>query len=234
MNMRRFTGDLARGRFAGQGKSASPRRGFSLRLSMVGLVAALGLVAAFIGSPVAVMATSVNRLAICNLEGRAGETIGTEVTLESTDPGERTGQWSTHYKSMPGDDGKMDITSWISFEPGSDFTLAAGETKSFVVRVNIPKNAQPGLWGATSESAGEAGKSDERRTYIIFKDTDTGGSIYSGLLIPVSIKVIGQANPMTTVVSWVKANILVSILILAVIVLLSVLANKRRRARASA
>jgi hypothetical protein len=208
-------------------------RMITFRKVIIGAVAALGLVCALLVSPVAVMATSVNRLAICNVEARPGETIGTEVTLEGTEPGERTGYWSAHYKSVDGDDSQMDITAWISFEPSSEYTLAQGETKAFVVRITVPKDAQPGLWGATSEKAGESGHADERRTYIIFKDASTGGSVYSGLLIPVSVKVLGKANPMAAVISWVKANLIVSVLILVVIVLLAVLVRKKRLARAS-
>jgi len=214
-------------------KSISLRRRFSSRLSLIVLVVGLSLIPTFLIQPEAAMATSVNRLAICNLEIHPGETIGTEVALEVTDPGERMGHWSTHYKQIDGDDAKMDITSWISFEPASDYTLTEGETKTFVVRITAPENAQPGLWGALSESAGESGHSAERRTYVIFKDAATGGSVYSGLLIPVSVQVVGKANPMASMVSWVRANVIVSILILAVIVLLAVLARKKRLAAAS-
>jgi hypothetical protein len=204
----------------------------NFRKGIIGAMAALGLVSALLISPT-VMATSINRLAICNVEAHPGETVATEVALEGTEPGVRTGQWSAHYKSVDGDDASMDITSWISFEPASEYTLAQGETKSFVVRITVPKDAHPGLWGATSEKAGESGHANERRTYIIFKDAATGGSVYSGLLIPVSVQVLGKANPLASVITWVKANLIVSILILVVIVLLAVLARKKRLAKAS-
>ncbi|MBN1862660.1 MAG: hypothetical protein JW790_03350 [Dehalococcoidales bacterium] len=213
-------------------KSTGRYRNFSLRPSLIALVAGLGLAIALLSSPAVVMATSVNRLAICNLEAYPGETVDTEVTLQSTDPGERTGYWSTHYKEVDGDDATMDITSWISFEPASEYTLAEGETKAFKVKISVPGDAQAGLWGATSEKAGESGHSGERRTYIIFKDTSTGGSIYSGLLIPVSVKVVGKPSPLAPVISWVKANVMVSVLILVVIVLLAVMLRRRRLSKA--
>ncbi|KKT26160.1 MAG: hypothetical protein UW12_C0040G0001, partial [Parcubacteria group bacterium GW2011_GWF1_43_9] len=37
------------------------------------------------------LATSVDRMAITNLEGFPGKTIEQEITLEGTDPGERSG-----------------------------------------------------------------------------------------------------------------------------------------------
>ena len=200
------------------------------RLSLAALVVALGLIPTLFSFSEAT-ATSVNRLAICDLEGRPGDVINTEVILEGTDPGERSGLWTTHYKAIDGDSEMMDITSWISFEPSSEYTIAQGETKSFVVRITVPDNAQPGLWGATAADAGLAGHSDDRRTYVIFKDSDAG-SLYSGLLIPISVNVIGKANAFTPVATWIKDNVIVSILILVVIVLLAVLGNKRRHMKA--
>jgi len=232
MNIRDIFKKPADDRHAGHRNSGSPRRGIHLGLSAIALVAALCFVPAFFSSP-AVMATSVNRLAICNLEGSPGETIDTEVTLESTDTGERTGHWTTHYKAVDGDSEKMDITSWISFEPSSEYTLAVGESKSFMVRIVIPDDAEPGLWGATSEEADISGHSDERRTYVIFKDADSvSGSLFSGLLIPVSVNVTGRPNAFTPMVNWIQANVMVSILIAVVIVLLSVMAAKRRKMKA--
>jgi len=198
-----------------------------IRLMAIGLLA--GLVFAL---PSVALATSVDRMALGNLEGRSGETIEAQITLQGTGADERSGYWETYYTQVEGDDARMDITSWVTIEP-AEYVIKQGESKTFTVRVKIPAGAAPALWGATSTEAGQTGHSAERRTYLIFKDTITGGNVYSGLLIPVSVKVIGKANPMTAVVSWVKTNVLVSILILVVIVLLSVLARKRRLARAS-
>ena len=199
---------------------------------LIALVAVLCLIPISFAVPAA--ATSVNRLAICNVEGYPGDTVDTEVILQGTEPGERAGYWTTHYKSVEGDDERMDITSWISFEPSSEYTISEGETKVFTVRVSIPDGAQPGLWGATSTEAEISGHSDERRTYIIFKDTSVeSGSLYSGLLIPVSVSVQGQPNVFTPFVNWVQANVMVSILIAVVIVLLSVMLTRRRRMKAA-
>ena len=74
----------------------------------------------------AALATSVDRTALCNLEGFPGETIEQEITLEGTGPEERSGFWHTYYKETEGDDDRMDITSWITFEP-EDYTIKQGE-----------------------------------------------------------------------------------------------------------
>ena len=50
------------------------------------------------------LATSVDRIGVCNLEGYAGETIKKEITLEGTDLEERTGFWYTYYKETEGND----------------------------------------------------------------------------------------------------------------------------------
>jgi len=199
-----------------------------IKLAAILLLAGLAL-----ALPSVALATSVDRMALCNLEGSSGETIEAQIILEGTEGGERSGYWETHYKQVDGDDASMDITSWVTIEP-AEYVIKEGESQTFTVRLEIPSGAAPGLWGATSTEAGQAGHSDERRTYLIFKDTITGGNVYSGLLIPVSVKVLGKANPSASVIGWVKANVMVSILILVVIVLLSVMLRKRRLARASA
>lgn len=231
MNIRDILSKPCLDGLAGRRDTVRPRK-LAFSAHVVVLAAVLCLIPVFQASPVA--ATSVNRLAICNVEGYPGETIDTEVILQGTDPGERAGYWSTHYKSVDGDDDRMDITSWISFEPSSEYTISEGESKAFVVRLNIPGDARPGLWGATSADAEKAGHSDERRTYIIFKDTSTeSGSLYSGLLIPVSVTVMGNPNVFTPFANWVQANVMVSILIAVVIVLLSVMLTRRRRMKAA-
>jgi len=192
------------------------------------LVVALLLGLLFIPAS-AVWATSVDRLSLCNLEGHPGETMEVPITLEGTSLEERSGYWYTHYKEVEGDNDRMDITSWITFEP-EHYTIREGETKVFTVKVKIPGDAEPGLWGATSEEAGKAGHSDERRTYIIFKDAITGGNVYSGLLIPVSVKVLGNPSPLAPVVKFVRANIAVTALVVVIIILLAVLLPRRRKA----
>ena len=74
----------------------------------------------------AVLATAIDRMSICNLEGYPGETIEMQITLEGDSEEERTGYWYTHYKEIEGDDGKMDITTWITTEP-NDYTIKQGE-----------------------------------------------------------------------------------------------------------
>jgi hypothetical protein len=172
-------------------------------------------------------------MSLCNLEGFPGETIEAKITLEGTDPEERSGFWSIYYKKVDGDDGRMDITSWITIEP-KDFTIKQEETKVFTIKVKIPKDAKPGLWGATSEEAGKEGHSEERRTYIIFKDANSGGNVYSGLLIPVSVKVLAKKilaspNPLVPVINFVKQNILTIVLSIVIIVLLAMLLLRRRK-----
>lgn len=192
------------------------------------LVVALLLGLLFIPAS-AVWATSVDRLSLCNLEGSPGDAVEAEITLEGTDPEERAGYWYTHYKEVEGDDDRMDITSWIAIEP-EEYSIREGATKVFTVKVTIPGDAEPGLWGATAEEAGKAGHSDERRTYIIFKDAITGGNVYSGLLIPISVKVLGNPNPLAPVINFVKANIAVTALIVIIVILLAVLLPRRRKA----
>ncbi len=202
-------------------------KGRYIQLSSILLL--LGLLLAY---PFIVSATAVDRLSLCNLEGHLGETIEAEITLEGTDPQERSGYWYTHYKEVEGDDDRMDITSWITIEP-EHYTIREGETKVFTVKVKIPGDAEPGLWGATSEEAGKAGHSDERRTYVIFKDAITGGNVYSGLLIPLSVKVPGKPSPLAPVINLIKANVMVTVLAIIIVILVVVLVRRARLRKAS-
>ena len=181
----------------------------------------------FISGSIA-LATSVDRMSLVNLDGYPGKTTKAEITLEGTDPEERSGFWYTNYKKTEGDDNKMDITSWITIEP-KDFTIKQGEIKVFTVKVKIPKDAEPGLWGATSEEAGKEGHSGERRTYIVFKDAPADGNVYSGLLIPISVKVLPSSNPLAPVINFVAQNIITIALSIVIIVLLATLLLKRKK-----
>jgi hypothetical protein len=126
----------------------------------------------------------------------------------------------------------MDITSWVTIEPG-EYTITEGEIRAFTVRIRIPEDARPGLYGAATGEAGLTGHSAERRTYIIFKDTAPGGTVYSGLLIPVSVKVLGKENPLVAfgkaVATLVRENLLVTALIIVIAVILAVLLPGRGR-----
>jgi len=122
----------------------------------------------------------------------------------------------------------MDITSWISFEP-EEYTIKQGEIKTFTVKIKIPRNAGPGLWGATAETACREGHSEERRSYIIFKDTPLGGNVYSGLLLPISVNVLESPNPLAPVINFVRQNIITLALAIVIIVLLAVMFLKKRR-----
>jgi len=174
------------------------------------------------------LATSVSRMSLVNLEGFPGKTIEQEITLEGTDPEERSGFWYTNYKKMEGDNDRMDITSWITIEP-KDYTIKQGETRVFTVKVKIPGNAGLGLWGATSEEAAKEGHSGERRTYIVFKDAIGEGNVYSGLLLPISVKVLKSPNPLAPALNFVKQNIVAIALSIVIIVLLAVILLKRRK-----
>ena len=174
------------------------------------------------------LATSVSRMSIVNMEGYPGKTIEQEITLEGTDPEERSGFWYTNYKKMEGDNDRMDITSWITIEP-KDYTIKQGETRVFTVKVKIPGNAGLGLWGATSEEAAKEGHSGERRTYIVFKDAIGEGNVYSGLLLPISVKVLKSPNPLAPALNFVKQNIVAIVLSIVIIVLLAALLLKRRK-----
>jgi len=158
------------------------------------LVSILMLGGLLFGLPSVALATAVDRMSLCNLEGHPGETIQAQITLNGTEAEERSGFWYTRYKELEGDDERMDITSWITIEP-EEYTITQGQSVTFIVSVRIPGDATPGLWGATSKEAGKPGHSAERRTYIVFNDTITGGNVYSGLLIPVSVVVLEEPSP---------------------------------------
>ena len=178
------------------------------------------------------LATSVSKMSLTNLVGYPGKTVKTEITLEGTDLEERSGFWYAHYKKVEGDNDRMDITSWVTIEP-KDFLIKQGETKVFTVKVKVPRNAELGLWGATSEEAGKEGHSNERRTYVIFKDAASGGNVYSGLLIPVSVKVTESPNIWEPVINFIMQNIIVIVLSIVIIVLLArpLLRRKKRIGR---
>jgi len=177
------------------------------------------------------LATSVSQMFITNLEGYPGKTIKQEITLEGTDSGERTGFWYTKYKKTEGDDNKMDITSWITIEP-KDYTIKEKEIKVFTVAIKIPKDAEPGLWGATTEAAGLEGHSGERRSYIVFKDALGDGNVYSGLLIPISVKVLPNPNQFALLINFVKQNaviIVLSAIILTLLAFMTVFFLKKKK-----
>lgn len=201
-----------------------------LHRSLAALLTVVSLLGLLFTVSSTVAATSVDRLALCNLEGYPGDVVEEQITLSGTDSSERSGYWYTLYKELDGDSERMDITSWIEITP-EDYTLNEGETTVTSIRVSIPEDAEPGLWGAISESAGEAGQSDERRTYVVFKDTITGGNVYSGLLIPVSVYVLGKPSPLTLMVDFVSENAVEAVLIVAVVILAALLVRKGRRAR---
>lgn len=206
---------------------------------------ALSLLIIFIFANIAsVSATSVDRLSICNIEGHAGDVIDIPITLKSTSDSQRLEQWSTFYKMVEGksegegegesDDEKMDITSWIMITP-ANYTLKPGEAKIFTVRITIPRNAKPGLYGATSEDADMEGHSGERRTYIIFEDADAsaagaggGSAVQSGMLIPVSVKVLAEPNPLIPIIRGIEGNIISIVLVAIIIILLAVLLRLRK------
>src|SRR3989344_3139554 len=174
------------------------------------------------------LATSVNKMSLTNLVGYPGKTIKTEIALEGTDSGERQGFWYAHYKKVDGDNERMDITSWVTVEP-KDFLIKQGEIKTFTIKVKVPRNAELGLWGATSEEAGKAGHSNERRTYIIFKDAPAGGNVYSGLLIPISVQVSPSESLLAPVINFVMQNIIVITLSIVILILVARPLLKRKK-----
>ena len=178
--------------------------------------------------PVSVaLATEVGRTSLY-LESYPGETIDMEITLTGTSPEERSGFWHTYYKEVEGDSDKMDITSWITIEP-ENYTIEQEEIKTFNVKVKIPKDAGQGLWGALSEEAGKPGHSEERRTYIVFKDANTGGNVYSGLLLPTAVNVLPSPDPLVPIINFVKKNIVTIALSLVIIILLIKPLLKRKK-----
>jgi len=100
----------------------------------------------------------------------------------------------------------------------------------------VPLDASPELWDATSESAGIPGHINERRTYMEFTDGDaesikTGGvATVTGIRIPISVNVLGvpaKPSPFAGLAETIKSNI-VTIALLAVIVVLLAIRNKRK------
>lgn len=201
------------------------------KIAIAGLLLLLVVTIASMSVPVS--ATAVDRLSITDYEGYAGDVIEIPITLESTSEAARMGHWRTHYKRVEGDDEKMDITSWIGVIP-TEYTLNAGEVEEFTVRITIPKDAKPGLYGATAENAGMEGHSGDRRTYVIFEDADAsvvaagGSAVYSGLLLPVSVKVLAEENPLIPVIRGIEENI-VTIALVAVVIVLLVLLLRRKK-----
>ena len=78
------------------------------------------------------------------------------------------------------------------------------------------------------------GHSGDRRTYVIFEDADAstvaagGSAVYSGLLIPVSVKVLAERNPLIPVIRGIEANIVTIVLVAVVIVLLVLLLRRKK------
>ena len=174
-----------------------------------------------------VSGTSIDRISLCNLEGYPGDTVQAKITLVGTDADSRSGFWDKYYKATDGDNDRMDIRSWISFDP-LEYTITKDQKKAFTVKVKIPHNASPGLWGATTSEAGLTNHSDERRTYILFKDAFEGGNLYSGMLIPVSVQVLGRPNPFVVAIDILHENALVSVLAAVIVVLLIILLTRKR------
>lgn len=179
-------------------------------------------------------ATTADRAIFCNLRAYPGDTITENITLYGDSP-ERIGSWRVFYKYMEGDSEKMNITSWIEVTP-KDYTVKNGEAKHFQLIIKVPSDASPELWGATSEDAGIPGHVDERRTYIEFKDGDAesakagGVATMTGIRIPVSVNVLGvpaKQSPFAGLAETVKSNI-ITITLLAVIVALLIIMNKRK------
>jgi len=202
------------------------------KIATAGLLLLL-LVVTIASMSVPVSATAVDRLSITDNEGYAGDVIEIPITLESTSDAARMGHWRTYYKPVEGDDEKMDITSWIEVIP-TEYTLNVGEVEEFTVRITIPKDAKTGLYGAIAENAGMEGHSGDRRTYVIFEDADAstvaagGSAVYSGLLIPVSVKVLAERNPLIPVIRGIEANIVTIVLVAVVIVLLVLLLRRKK------
>lgn len=164
-----------------------------------------------------VFATSVDRMSFVNLKAFPGKTLKLKITLEGTNE-ERFGYWYTHYKKVEGDSDMMDITSWIKISP-KDYSIKKGEKKVFSIKIKVPRKIDPGLWGALSVDAGKEGNSNERRTYIVFKDAPENGNVYSGLLIPISVNVLESTNFMLTILNFVIKNLLVIVLSIVILIL---------------
>ncbi len=176
----------------------------------------------FLVYPVNSFGTSIDRISICNLEGYPGDLLHEKITLTGTDAGLRNGCWENYYKQVEGDDERMNISSWITVEP-REFSLMLDERRIFTIKVQIPADAFPGIWGAKSPDAGLSGHAGERRTYILFKDTQEDGNLYSGMLIPISVRVLGEASPFSSVFRFLNQNALTVFLVIIIIALFIVL-----------
>jgi hypothetical protein len=178
-------------------------------------------------------ATSVNRLSLCNLEGVPGSTVVEKISLISDDALPREGVWETYYRRMDGDGPEMNITSWISIEP-REFTLQKEEVKNFTVLIRIPDDAAPGLWGAASGEAGQPGHSGERRTYLYFRDSQQAGNLFTGIMIPVSVRVLKEPGFFIGAIVFLRQNWLIASLtgiILALMVILALMTRSRRSSK---
>jgi hypothetical protein len=189
------------------------------------------IIGLFLFCPAKILGTSIDRISVCNLEGYPGDLLKEKITLTTTDSASRIGFWENYYKRIDGDDAKMDISSWISVEP-REFTLKPDERTVFILKVQIPENAAPGLWGATSSDAGLSGHAAERRMYILFRDAQEEGNLYSGMLIPISVQVLGKASPFLPIFMFFNENSLVvfllAIIALLLLVLLVMLKNQKK------
>lgn len=188
--------------------------------------------------PVLVSATSVDKLFICDVEGYAGDVIDIPITLRSTSDSERAGYWSIFCKKVEGesDDKKMDITDWITITP-PNYILKSGEVKSFTITISIPADVSPGLYGATSPDADMEGHSDERRTYIVFEDADTSATdagasaVKSGMLIPVSVKVLEEESLFDAVNETAERNTILALVGTVIILISAFVLIVRRKKR---
>lgn len=202
------------------------------------LVIILFVVANIAHLPVSVSATSVDKLSICDVEGHAGDVIDIPITLRSTSDSERAGYWSIFYKKAEGesDDRKMDITDWITITP-PNYILKSGEVKSFTITISIPADISPGLYGATSQDADREGHSDERRTYIVFEDADISAmdagasAVKSGMLIPVSVKVLEKESLFDAVNETAERNTILALVGTAIILISAFVLIVRRKKR---
>jgi len=179
--------------------------------------------------------TTVDRAIFCNLRAYPGDTIIENITLYG-DSAERIGSWRVFYKQREGDSEMMNITSWIEMKP-KEYTIKNGEAKHFQLIINVPSDASPGLWGATSEDAGIAGHVDQRRTYIEFMDGDAeaakagGVGTMTGIRIPVSVNVLGtpeKPSPFEGIADAIKSNIITIALFAVIVVLLTMLLRRRK------
>lgn len=172
--------------------------------------------------PVNSFGTSIDRISVCNLEGYPGDLLQEKITLTGTDAVLRNGYWDNYYKQVDGDNERMNISSWITIEP-REFSLALDERRIFTIKVQIPANASPGIWGAISPDAGLSGHAGERRTYILFKDAQEDGNLYSGMLIPISVQVLGEASPFSSIYRFLNQNALTVFLVIIIIALFAAL-----------